>query len=311
MDDGPNAAWRPLWARTHVRDFERVLRLLKPHYEFISLAEAVQMIQRRIPLRPYCMVLTLDDGYRNNLTHALPILEKLSIPATFFVSTGMTDGRSCYWIDRIDFALQHNPAREMTIRIGNDSVPINLETRATLSESYLRLRLAMKRGFAKDFEQKANALAAKLEDEAGVSLFDSINNDPWAAVMNWDEIRRCSARGVEIGSHTVDHTRLSFVDRDTAANQLERSKAMLEENGVPCSVLAYPNGDYNQEVAALTNAAGYMGAVTTDLGLNRRGDNVYTLKRLTLPNKQSSDQVVALASGLQVAFSQLRIRIAI
>jgi peptidoglycan/xylan/chitin deacetylase (PgdA/CDA1 family) len=69
-------------------DFRRDLAYFKRWYECISLAELCSRLQSGEPLRRRCVVITFDDGYRDNFTQALPLLQEAGIPATFYVSTG-------------------------------------------------------------------------------------------------------------------------------------------------------------------------------------------------------------------------------
>lgn len=307
MDDGNGASWRPLWRRLHVEHFERTLRLLQRYYEFVSLSEAAQMLKGDLAPRPHCMVLTFDDGYRNNFTHALPVLERLRIPATFFVCPGLIGTRGSYWIDRLDYVIQHLPRQERIIPVRTGGIALNFQNRELLASSYLQLRLALKRNYQSDLEQRVDELAAELEREAGVRLADVIEHDPWAATMSWDESRLAKQRGAEIGSHTVDHVRLSLAEPDTVWDQLTRSRSAIEsELGVACTSLAYPNGDYTPAVAAAAQQAGYACAVTALLGLNGPGEDLFTLRRITFPMREHPDHILGLASGFQAAVAELR-----
>jgi len=87
MDELDRPSWKPLRPQLARAKFEQYLRILSKHYRFVPLLDAVEMLGGRRPIQPYSLVLTFDDGYRNNITHALPILRRHSAPATFFVPT--------------------------------------------------------------------------------------------------------------------------------------------------------------------------------------------------------------------------------
>jgi peptidoglycan/xylan/chitin deacetylase (PgdA/CDA1 family) len=79
--------------------------------------------------------------------------------------------------------------------------------------------------------------------------------------MTWDELRGLVDRGVEIGSHSLKHRRLTQLEDDELQRDLRDSKDWLEsELGRPCRFLAYPYGDDDPRVHAAAEAAGYEAA---------------------------------------------------
>ena len=69
-------------------DFRRDMKYLRSRYECVALRDLCQQLRSGRPLRHPMVAVTFDDGYRDNFTHAVPILQEIQIPATFFVSTG-------------------------------------------------------------------------------------------------------------------------------------------------------------------------------------------------------------------------------
>jgi peptidoglycan/xylan/chitin deacetylase (PgdA/CDA1 family) len=56
------------------RQFAVQLEFLRRHFHPISLADLIDCLQRRVLLHPRSVLVTFDDGYRNNLTNAAPLL---------------------------------------------------------------------------------------------------------------------------------------------------------------------------------------------------------------------------------------------
>ncbi len=74
-----------------VEEFEARMRWLASNYNVMPLIEAVRGVRaNRLPKR--ALSITFDDGYADNHDLALPVLRKLGLPATFFVTTGYLDG---------------------------------------------------------------------------------------------------------------------------------------------------------------------------------------------------------------------------
>jgi peptidoglycan/xylan/chitin deacetylase (PgdA/CDA1 family) len=79
--------------------------------------------------------------------------------------------------------------------------------------------------------------------------------------MSWDELRRLSGAGWEIGSHSCSHPNLVDLDETSAAEELQKSREACEEAlQRPCVSLAYPFGSYDQRVKSLARRSGYRAA---------------------------------------------------
>ncbi len=286
MDDQDYPGWKPLrpqLSRTKLGDY---LRVLSKTYRFVSLMDAVDMLQGRRPILPYSIVLTFDDGYRNNLTHALPVLDRYKAPATFFVPTGFVDTPRPFWFDRLDYALQQVRPDGRELRVGSVTMRLDGSSREALRHSYERFRRAAKKQKMSDsdFLQQMEQVAAQLEAQSGRALAEIQENDDWSAIMTWSQMNALRDIGVAFGSHTVDHIRLSRVQAEVARDQLVRSKRDMEcHTGKPCQSLCFPNGSYTDETIALAKDCGYTCCVTAAEGLNRIGDDVMTLRRIHLP----------------------------
>lgn len=286
MDDRDSSLWKPLRRRLSRDELEDYLKALSKRYRFISLEDAVEMLQGCKPIQPYSIVLTFDDGHRNHITHALPILRRYKAPATFFVPTGFINNLKPFWFDRLDYALQQAHVHNSEVRIGSFTIRIDDSNRERLRESYKRLRGAAKEQQMsdQDFLREINQLANQLEADSGKALADIQNEDDWSAIASWEQIRKVLSDHITIGSHTVDHIRLGLVGAEYAYDQLERSKKDIERyTGSPCHSLCYPNGSFTEETVDIAKKCGYLYGVTTRKGLNSIGDDVFRLRRINVP----------------------------
>jgi peptidoglycan/xylan/chitin deacetylase (PgdA/CDA1 family) len=82
--------WANGWT-THVKTFERQIHWLRRHFEMVSLEEAQRRIRGKQNHKP-CVSITFDDGYAVNCQMALPLLIKLGIPVTYFVTSNCVLG---------------------------------------------------------------------------------------------------------------------------------------------------------------------------------------------------------------------------
>jgi peptidoglycan/xylan/chitin deacetylase (PgdA/CDA1 family) len=134
-----------------------------------------------------------------------------------------------------------------------------------------------------------------------------IDGEPVAA---WEEIRQLAAAGVAIGSHTRHHRRLTQLGGPEREVELVGSLAELREQ-VPgaAAVIAYPNGDHDEEVCAATAAAGYEAAFTTEKGRNDAATDPYRLRRVSVHGADGALAVlwkVLTGEGLPPSWLRLR-----
>jgi peptidoglycan/xylan/chitin deacetylase (PgdA/CDA1 family) len=120
--------------------------------------------------------------------------------------------------------------------------------------------------------------------------------------MNWDEARRLTSMGFEIGSHTVNHPILTNLTPAELARELVESKKEIErEIGRPCFSIAYPNGtraDFSPSVEAAVKAAGYEIAFTMVDGMNGPRTEPFAIQRIGVPGHVAPIALRIRASGL-------------
>jgi peptidoglycan/xylan/chitin deacetylase (PgdA/CDA1 family) len=308
MDDRDGPSWRPLRPFLPRYKLGEYLRILSKRYHFVPLMDAVEMLKGSKPIEPYSMVLTFDEGYGNNVTHALPILRRYNAPATFFVPTGFLDNPRPFWFDRLDYAVQHAHVNGRELKVGSFTTCLDCSSKEALRKSFIRFIRAAQEQNMSDFKflQEIHRLTLQLEAESGRSLSDIYAVDRWTAMMTWGQIENLGSDGVTIGSHTVDHVRLGHVDAQTARNQLARSKRDIEQHiDILCQSLAYPNGSFNEETVAIARECGYISGLTTKEGLNKPGDDLMRLRRIGLGINWSTTELSAVVSGLAFTLSRI------
>lgn len=101
---------------------------------------------------------------------------------------------------------------------------------------------------------------------------------------------------MEIGAHTLNHSRLTDVTLAELQRQLISSKSGLEKlTGLPITIFAYPYGSYNNTVVSQVARAGFVAAAGTSAGYMQKTSQLYTLPRFSL---SYSDNLAVFASHL-------------
>lgn len=258
--------------------FEAQMAHLAARYEPREMGEALRLLASG-ELSPRSIVVTFDDGYRDNYVHAFPVLQRHRIPATVFVVTGALDGTARLWWDDVAdlaSALSKLPR-------GTEADMPSLPGRWG---SFLAARVgtADGRSFAQDLVTALNAapraerlrIIAALRKRAGPAT-ERANT----AILTWEEARTMHRSGFTIGAHTVTHAFLDELSEDEAREEIERSVARVGETiGEPARYFSYPRGRVSARAKRLLAAAGIEAAVTTRPGRNSRGADFLALRRV-------------------------------
>jgi hypothetical protein len=90
------------------RTFARQIGYLARRYRPLALSDLLAHIAEARAVPPNSFVLTFDDGWRDNYTHALPVLREHSVPATIYLVSRSIDTGELPWPQRVGFILQHS-----------------------------------------------------------------------------------------------------------------------------------------------------------------------------------------------------------
>jgi len=277
--------WRPSWGRPSPEELDLIVGAYSKYFTFISMDTAEQMLRGEIPMQRNCMVLTFDDGYKNNIDYAYPVLKKYNIPMIVYPATANVELQQPYWIDRLDYVLQELPVSEYELVLPKLRCRIRTEPRAVFVEDYRLARIQIKNTYNNDYEmlEDIETVIKELEQQLGKRLSDISSNDPASSILTKAELSSVPSL-VTIGSHTLSHIRSTHVSFESLMCELSSSKIMIEEwTEKPCIHFCYPNGDFNSDTASLVERAGYHSAVTTEKGFNSPKDSLFMLKRIPFP----------------------------
>lgn len=263
--------------------------------DLVSLDEALVRLGDFKPDR-FFVALTFDDGYRDNLDHAWPILAKHGAPWTLFVAPGFADRTARLWWLELEEAIRVLPRFELALPGGGFSARTETDREKQLAFATLYWRLR------KGPEAILLSAISELTRQAGIDGAALVERE----CLPWDTLRSLSgAPGVSIGAHTLSHPMLAKHPQDVARREIVQSKARLEaELSLPIRHFAYPVGDPSSagpREFALAQEAGFASAVTTRPGhlFEPHARHLHALPRVSLNGHHQSEEAVrALLSGL-------------
>jgi len=281
----PDALGRRPLAAT---EFDRHLRHLRRFWRVIGLEEAAEALASNRPLPSNAVVITFDDGYRDNYTVALPRLEKYKLPATIFVVSGAVDGKPL-WLDQVDswFGKTTVPSLHFS-KIDSE---LSLTTIAGRHRAAAQVHSVLKTLGGKELTEALAELHAQL----GITGPDQMPEE--RAILSWEELRRMAASPlITIGAHTVTHPILTHLEREEVRSEITESCGRIaQELQRPVKVFAYPDGAYNSTTQSVVREAGLVACATQGGGFNPRGADLTALRRLGAEGVSLSQLALHLA----------------
>jgi peptidoglycan/xylan/chitin deacetylase (PgdA/CDA1 family) len=261
-----------LWSATP-DDFHAQLAYLKQHFDVIGLSDLEDVLQRR---RGRAVMITFDDGYRDNYTEAFPRLKEHGLTATFFVTTGFLDQPQVPWWDEISWMVR---TTEVASLPENEwfQTPVSLKQgqETTALNCFLRIYKSL------DGCQTVRFLGYLAEALKTGRCPTEMGRELW---MTWDMVREMRDQGMSIGGHSVTHPVLASVSAEQQDFEVsDCRRRLMEELGSPVDAFSYPVGgwaSFNEITSNALQRHGFRWGFTYLGGYLKPGRyNPYALRR--------------------------------
>lgn len=265
-------------------------------YIFVSMDETIDRIIARKHTEKFATV-TADDAYRDNLTEALPVLEKHEAPVAIYVAPSLINGTADLWWELVEDIVAARDYVYVPTPDGRVTVDCSSPQRKYAANVYLHGYLT---GRVREEDQRN--VVRDLAQSVGVD-FDRPRRE---TLMTWDELRTVAAHPLAtIGAHTVNHYNLKRLSEEKAYGEMADSARILNfELGATPRHLAYPYG-YAAAVCKreveLARAAGFVSAVTTRHGVLRaeHAQHLHALPRISINGRyQRVAHIRTMLSGV-------------
>jgi peptidoglycan/xylan/chitin deacetylase (PgdA/CDA1 family) len=257
--------------------FERHLRFIKKYFSVITLEELYQHCTLGLELPRNPVMITFDDGYKDNYYNAFKILQKYDLKATFFISTGYIENRDIFWWDKIAYIVKSSNREIIKLSYPYEKGYRMPEARTMAIKEMLGI---VKTTYNLDLSLFIDELAssAKVDLERSHDIGDEM-------LLTWSDIKEMKAAGMDIGSHTEMHRVLSTLPEAELEEELSGSRCVLEHHlGEPVYALSYPVGgesSFNQKVQEFAKRCGYALGFSYIAGVNLLGKvDPFDVKRL-------------------------------
>jgi peptidoglycan/xylan/chitin deacetylase (PgdA/CDA1 family) len=250
-------------------NFEQHLIFLKENYELISTQTLKErIITKTLTNRSIC--LTFDDGYFDNFSEALPLLEKYQIPATIFVCTGNIGTDSEFWWDMLENLLLTNKEKYLTWSALSDVRDEVLDRYLNLQESLKTLnvhdRMAIFKQFGSNQEPRKNYRSLNSEE------LKTLESSPF----------------ITLGAHTQNHYSLGKIDFALAQEEIYKSvKEIRNHTTFRHLPFSYPFGghsDCRDDLQKVFEKAGINAVFLNQFGICQNHTNKLQIPRILVRN---------------------------
>ena len=261
--------------------FDRQMSFLARHRNVVSIDRLVEMLEAAEPFPPGTVAITFDDGYRNNLRVAAPILADHGLPATVYLATDLVDRGRNQWIDVVYSAFRARTTDELD-----------------LTDQHPDLRHWSLAGQRHEGDEAAAAYGTicdvliEVEPDHREAILDAIveqlapSAQPPRMTLDWDEVRTMADEHphMTIGVHTANHVDLRL-HADLAEREAKSCIAHVEaETGRRPEHFAFPYNRHDEatEAEIARHFRSSVGEDPTD-PVVRPGHGVHGIRRVAAP----------------------------
>lgn len=255
-----------------IKCFEQHMKYLSKNYRIITMDDVKDMLVSDDNFHSDFVVVTFDDGYRDNHTYGLEIFKEYQVRPTIYLTANGVEEQEYLWFDRVAHIVYSSPLDMVYI----DILEREFDLRQFKNRTELIGMITDKFKEYKDMERLKGI--DMFSEKLRVKIPQNCN-----LMMDWSDVRDLLLAGAEIGCHTMNHPILTQISAESLNNEIILSKQLIEERILrKVKHFAYTNGkkdDYNDAIKDLVEKH-YDTAVTTIFGVNYSGEDSYELKRI-------------------------------
>ena len=248
VSDEEDAMWPPMKPAL----FSRIISFLTRQYLVVPLEHFLNEPDFFKASGKSIATVLFDDGYKDNIEYAAPLLKKYNCPASFYIVTDCIDRNIPTWTYLVDHAFQTTQKNKLELPF--DFVPerfksVSLKNKNDNSNVIKAIKPWMK--------SLSNAERITIT-ESVLSQCDDIKQLD-NKMMNWNDNRQLHTEGFIIGSHSHTHPMLaSLKDESEIKDELKISAGrILSETGNIPQTISYPIGSFDERVTRLSKEQGY------------------------------------------------------
>ena len=267
-------------------------------FKFVSIDEGIERMNFEAEGDRFA-VITLDDGFKDNLLEALPVFEKHQTPFVIYIAPGLTGGAVEPWWELVEASVAACTGQTLEMKTPGGTVSFDCSSDEAKVDTFNRICALLSKEIA---EEDQVAAVRSLAESAGLD-YEQFRRE---LLMDWDDIRTIAANPLcTIGAHTVHHYNLKRLPEEQARWEMTHSADLLEEVlGERPRHLAYPYGfkdAVGEREARIAKEAGFVSALTTRHGIiqDQHTNHMHALPRISVNGRfQNLDYLKTMLSGI-------------
>lgn len=270
-------------------DFLKQIDYLEKYFEIISTDEFYKRYNTD-NFNGSEVVLTFDDGYKNNLKVLAPILKSRNLPFTVFITTNNISNGSLFPTSILRLVVFGSSLKYLTVPTLNQK--FSLETLIDKKNVASQLSVILKTSKLSVVDQVCKDV---LDNLSARELSDLLDKHSSIIPLTWDEVRELNSYGCTIGAHCLDHICChENQDQNEVHNQILNSRLIIEkELNQSCDYFAYPNGDFTEYSKMCVKDSGYkLGFSTKKNRINSKEKQLQTMPRISVPYNFDTFQIL-------------------
>ncbi len=279
--------------------FERKLKHFRRcGYRFVSQDELMDSIATGRPAAKL-VTLTFDDGLRNVVKRAYPLMHKYGAKGTFYVVSGLVGKGEILWTDFVETAVRNAPAGDFLFRYRETDINYTIDDEASRRRTMKAIKHLLRS--LPDSQRRRH-----MEPLRSIKLKDIPAE---FAMADWGELRGLDPSVLALGNHTMTHPNCARLETEADLEReiYQAGLDISEKIGYPVRHFCYPAGSYNERVLAKLRETGLRSAVTTLPGFVSPTDDPLLMRRI-----EAEDEwylFLATTSGAYTFFTRLKARL--
>lgn len=272
--------------------FRQQLEYMKRRFNFVSMEQVIEAAENRYTLPDNALLLTFDDGYVDNYTYAMPLLEEFGAQGSFFIPGKTFATHQLLDVNKIHYILASADMEKLVTDVRRamdyyrgqefDFAPTNdlYEQYAVANRFDTKETIFVKRMLQTVLPEKLRTMIASELFEQYVGVTEQ--QLAYELYMTEDQIRTMKRHGMYIGLHGYDHYWLANLESAQMKKDIDMALEVMDEFiDKKQWVLNYPYGNYNDDVINYIRSKGACLGMTTEVRVTHIGeDDKFKLPRL-------------------------------